>query len=181
MPPQPGDYAKVSPYDSDVTWGQLFGRDTPPPPAPPQAPVIDAKLEADIKEWQQLKEWLTTGKAKEMELRQSIAARMFNNVRQPNGTFPEGTTHGEVETPGARWHGTLGGKLDRQVLEELVIPTLAEAQLTPEEQKALVKMNPVLSVKAYKALPEAKRLIVDKMLVIKQGAITLEINQLPKL
>ena len=138
------------------------------------------QLDKDIKEWQALKEWMTTAKEREMFLRKSIADRMFDSIKLPTGAFPEGTNNLRVEGGSSNYFGKLGSQWTRDVLEELVEPTLAEAALTIEQRKELIKMNPKLSVKAYKALPPDKQRIIDKMISIKQGTITLDVVPIPK-
>jgi hypothetical protein len=133
---------------------------------PDLAPYID--------EWNNLKAWLATGKEREMVLRTYIAARLF--TKEPNGCFKEGTS--KATTDGYR--AKLDAKIYRDIMEELLIPTLTEANLTAEEQKGLIKGKPELSIAAYKKLPPDKRAIIDKMLVVKPGAITLEVDPLPK-
>lgn len=147
----------------------------PPPPKP-----VDLQLDKDVLEWQQLKDYIEKARAREKYLRETIAARMFDSIKQPNGAFKEGTSHTIATGLTARYGAKLGSTWKREVLEEMVVPTLTKAQLTPEEQAGLVKMNPVLSVTAYRLLPEAKRKIVDEMLVVKQGNVTLEISTLVK-
>lgn len=138
--------------------------------------MTTAALQCLIDEWKQLKAWLVTGRAREAGLRTQIAAELFNNVKQPNGTYPEGVSRAEIQTPHGTQGASLKSKVNRDILEELLIPTLAEAKLTPEEAKGLIRGKPELGLKAYKALPEDKRKVIDKMLVLKQGAIELEIE-----
>lgn len=137
-------------------------------------------LDANVAEWTLLKEWLVKGKAREAELRAIIAEQMFNTIKLPTGAFPEGTNSLVVAGSVSNYSGKLGSTWKREVIEELVLPTLAEAQLTPDEQKGLLKLKPELSVKAYRALPEDKRAIIDKMIDLKQGSISLEVTPLPK-
>lgn len=134
------------------------------------------RLDADIAEWTQLKTWMATAKERESYLRGTIASRVFDSHKLPTGAFPEGTTNTSV----GPYRAKLGSTWKRDVLEELLVPTLTEAALTPAEQKDLIKMNPVLSVTAYRKLPEEKRKIVDKMLVTKPGSITLDVVTVPQ-
>jgi hypothetical protein len=151
----------------------------PPPPPPPQ-PNPAKQLQQDVAKWQQLKTWLASAKEQESALRQSIANRVFAGVKLPTGAFPEGTVHNVAEGETANFKMKLETKWSRDILEELITPTLNEAGLSAEERDKLVKRKPELSVKAYKALSPAQRAVVDKMLITKQGAITLEVIELPK-
>lgn len=138
------------------------------------APVDEPVLGPYIEEWNNLKAWLVKGKVREMELRTYIAARMF--AKEPNGHFKEGTSN----TAAAGFKAKLEAKLIRTILEELMIPTLTEANLTAEEAKGLIRGKPELGIAAYKALPEEKRAIIDKMIAVKPGTIDLELAPLPK-
>lgn len=138
------------------------------------------QLDANIAEWTLLKEWLTKGKAREAELRTIIAAQSFHSIKLPTGAYPEGTSNITVAGDSSNYRCKLGSTWKREVIEELVIPTLTEAQLTPDEQKGLIKMKPTLSVTVYRALSEDKRAVIDKMIDLKQGSITLDVNTLPK-
>lgn len=134
--------------------------------------MTQPELDAAVAEWNAVKAWLSTAKLREIELRRIIASEMFGNLKMPNGCFPEGTTH---QIYGG-YRGKLVAKLNRDILEELLIPTLAQAQLTPDEAKGLIRGKPELGLTAYKALPPAKRAIIDNMLVVKPGAIELEVE-----
>lgn len=138
------------------------------------------QLEKDIAEWTALKTWLATGKARELELRNSIAARIFADMKQPNGYFPEGARTSTYSGYVMNYKSKLDAKLHREILEEMMVPTLNEAQLTADESKGLIRGKPELGLKAYRALPEAKQKIIDKMIVVKPGQITLEVDPLPK-
>jgi hypothetical protein len=138
------------------------------------------QLDKDIAEWKQLQEWMATAKERELWLRKSIADRAFNSIKLPTGAFPEGTTNHTFGTGLNNYKGKLGSQWVREVLEELIVPTLTEAALTIEQQGELIKMNPKLSVTAYRALPADKQRIIDKMINLKQGSITLEIQPLLK-
>lgn len=145
----------------------------PPPPKP-----VDPQLDKDVAEWQQLKEWMDKAKTREKYLRETIAARMFDSIKLPTGAYPEGTNHTIASGLTGRYGAKLGSTWKRDVLEEMVVLTLTKAALTPAEQAGLIKMNPVLSVTAYRALPPHKKLIIDEMLVVKQGSITLDVSTL---
>lgn len=147
---------------------------------PPTPKSADTQLDTDVAEWQQLKEWQEKAKAREKFLRESIASRMFNSIKLPTGAFPEGTSHVIADGVATRYGAKLSSTWKREVLEEMVVTTLTKAQLTLEEQAGLLKMNPVLSVAAYRTLPKEKQLIIDEMLVVKQGSITLNISTLAK-
>lgn len=138
------------------------------------------QLEQDVAAWQQLKVWLADAKDREKVLRDSIAARMFASIKQPNGAFKEGTTNLAIPGNAGIYNAKLNSKLNRTILEELLVPTLAEAALTAEEAKGLIRGKPELGLVAYKNLPEEKRRIIDKMLSVKQGAIELDITTVPK-
>ncbi len=137
-------------------------------------------LERDIAEWTQLKDWLAIAKEREMFLRKEIADRIFSDIKPQPGVFPEGTSHGVGIGAVANWKADLVSKWQRDLLVEMITPTWAEAALTPAEADGLIKYTPELGIRAYKKLPPAKRLIVDKMIVTKQANITLEVTQLPK-
>ena len=138
------------------------------------------QLDIDVKEWMSLKAWLDKGKEREMELRKSIADRVLGDTKLPNGAFPEGTRKGTGVGEEQQYRVILTTQWKRDVLDEMIAPTWAEAQLTADEAKDLLKYKPEISVRAYRKLPEAKQLIVDKMLNCKQGSITLEIIPIPK-
>lgn len=144
----------------------------------PKSPAKE--LDDDITKWKTLREWLERAKAEESNLRQSIAERMFGTMKLATGAFPEGTVHNIAEGEQYNYKGKLETKWNRSLLEELITPTIAEAELDAEVAAQLIKQEPTLSVKAYKALAPDKRRIVDKMIITKQGAITLEIIPLPK-
>lgn len=133
-------------------------------------------LEQSIKEWQQLKDWISTAKEREMLLRTSIVTRLFG--------APDANTEGvrKIAKEGEKvnYLANITFKLHRTVLEEMIIPTWAEAKLTSQEAEGLVKYKPELSVSVYKKLPPAKRLIIDKMIVAKPGAPDLQVDILPK-
>ena len=135
------------------------------------------QLQALIAEWQAIGPWIAKAKAREKELRTLIAAAVFDGIKQPNGCYPEGTNKA-VSITGALC--TLGSKVNREILVEVMTTTLAEAQLTVEESAGLIRGKPELGLTAYRKLPEAKRLIIDKMIVVSPGAITLDVSQLPK-
>lgn len=139
---------------------------------------LQEQLDADIDEWTKLKDWLAIAKAREAELRAKIAAAMFEKL--PNGTFPEGTSTKLVAGSASNYSGKLSAKLIRDIQEELLIPTLTEANLTPDEAKGLIRGKPELGLVAYRNLPESKRTIIDRMLVVKPGSITLEVIPVPK-
>jgi hypothetical protein len=144
-------------------------------------PEEQAKLQFqnDVKEWQALVAWIAEAKKREKALRESLANRGFHSIKLPNGCIPEGTQRLTVAGIDTNFELTAKSKLNYTILEELMIPTLAEANLTPDESKGLIRGKPELGLRAYKALPEEKRKIVDKMLVIKPGALELDILQIP--
>lgn len=139
------------------------------------------QLDADIAEWLKLQEWMAVGKEREMNLRKSIAERAMGSTKLANGAFPEGTQKGSVEgADGQRYAVKLTTKWSRDVLPEMISSVWAQAQLTADEAKDLLKYKPEISVRAYKALPEAKKVIIDQMITCKQGSIALEVIPLPK-
>jgi hypothetical protein len=152
----------------------------PPPPKPAPTPDAASALEKDIKEWTAMRNWMALAKEKEAKLRQSIADRIFGTMRLPTGAFPEGTVHTMAEGSTYNYKATLETKWNRTLLEELITVTMQEAGLTLEEQSELLRRKYELGVKAYKELPADKRAVVDKMVVTKQGAITLELTAFPK-
>lgn len=135
-------------------------------------------LDAYIQEWRNLVAWLATGKAREKELREYIASQAF--PKEANGCFTAGTQNTTVTAGGSNFRAKLSAKNNYTVLEEMIAPVWAEAQLTTEEATGLIRYKPELGMKAYKALPDAKRAIVDKMLSVKPGSIELEVNPLPQ-
>lgn len=127
-------------------------------------------MKEKIAEWTQIKHWLEKAKAQEMTLRQEIAAGLF--PKEANGAFAEGTQKIEAEGFKAK----LTAKMNRTILEEVEAATLAELGA---EGMDLIRRKPELSVSAYKKLSDEKRAIADKMLLVKPGAIELEIIPIP--
>lgn len=119
-----------------------------------------------IAKWNSIKEWLSTAKTEEAELRQSIAADLFD--KQADGTFKEGTQNLESDIGKIK----LTSKLNRKILEEMEDVTLKQL---PEIRAMLVKRKPELVVSVYKKLTDEQRAIVDHMLLITPGSIELEI------
>ena len=148
-----------------------------PPPPPPAVTT----LEQDISAWQVVKDRLAADKVLEMKLRTTVAARAFDSFKLPNGCFPDGTTNTVIQGTGGDYKAKLKASTTYTILEEVMETTIAEAQLTPAELTGLVRRaKPELGLTAYKALSDAKRAIVDKMLLSKQGAVELTVEPLPK-
>ncbi len=133
---------------------------------------MNEQFQSELTEWRQITEWLDNAKKREAVLRVSLAKQLLPKAILPDGSFPEGTTNETVGNLKVK----VVGKLNRTVLEELEAATMAEADLG-EEYAGLIRRKPELAVGVYKRLPMAKRLIVDRMLLIKPATITLEISE----
>lgn len=151
-----------------------------PPPPPPPAPNPADVLRAAILNWKRAKEMLAAAKSSESQFRGWLAQYLFATNRQPNGAFPEGTTKTSLDIGNEMVNGKVVQKIKREIEEALMAPTLAEAQLTPEQGMGLIKVSYEISVSKLKELPPDKRAIVEKMLVIKPASIELEIELVPK-
>lgn len=121
---------------------------------------------AKIQEWNQIKDWLTTAKVKESELRTSIADDLFQ--REANGAFKEGTQNLETELGKVK----LSAKFNRKILEEMEDVTLKQLG---DVGAMLVKRKPELVVSVYKKLSDEQKAIADGMLLVTPGSIELEI------
>lgn len=159
---------------------QISPMSTPPPPPPPAPPTKEQILAAEVPKWLQLKQWLSTAKVQESALRKRLADLFFSDQKQNNGHLPAGTLTALAETDISSLQAKVSQKYTYEVDESSMCAVLTEAQLTPAEAEGLIRVKYELSLKVYKALPEAKRAIVDKMIVVKPGSIELEINLVPK-
>lgn len=134
------------------------------------------RLEKDIKEWETLKLWIETAKAKEMTLRKSIADRAFASKRLANGFLPEGTNRTTLQVGGGEYEAKMVQKLNRTVLSEMVGPTMTELVALNPLAADLIKTEYTVSVSTYKKLTTEQQAIADRMLVVKPGTVTLELN-----
>ncbi len=128
-------------------------------------PALSAELKAKIAEWNQIKQWLATGSAREMELRKELALQF---VPKPH----EGTNNVQGLGFAVKVGHTVSRKLDEAALDS-VMPQLSE-QLRVVGN--LILYTPKFNMAVYRTMDAADRKIFDQALTIKEdGAPTLEI------
>jgi len=138
----------------------------------------EEQLEADIKEWKALGDWMAQAKEREAYLRKTIAERCFTWTA--TGAFKSGVSNAVQPGTSNNYGLRLNAQNKISICEELMAATLEEADLAPEQSAGLIKTEHKLSLTVYKKLPDAKRAIVDKMLVEKPGSIQLDVSLLSK-
>lgn len=140
-------------------------------------PIPPAQLKLWIEEREKIQQWMETAKKRELELRGLIASAIF--TKEANGYFHEGTSNVRSLVDGAVYNAHLKQPYKREIMVELMAPTLTEANLPPETVSKLIKTSYELSVKEYRALPAEKQTVVDKMIKLTAGAPQLELEHLP--
>ena len=126
---------------------------------------LNSKIAANdiLSAWRQAKEVLDTAKALEMKLRKELVAKSFAESKTGKNSV-------DVE----------GGKLvytkaySTSIDEELFDVVARECEKHFINVGSLVKVSHSLDAKAYKALTPEDKAVIDKMLVVKEKAPTLE-------
>lgn len=134
------------------------------PVALPSVPNVPA-TQKDIERWYVVAEQMTKLKEEEMTLRKKIFGTYFQTPEEGVNILPM--------TDGFVMKGTY--KIDRKIVEEAYKTLLLDFQKAGLPLEDLVKMEPKLSVSAYKKLDAKQQKLFDKALEIKPGAPTLEI------
>ena len=115
-----------------------------------------------LEEWAGLKKTLASVKAREMDMRKSIAAFVLGNKKK-------GVAKTNIENYLVKATGVLNGKIDDAALR-VIWPELSA------EEKDAVKFKPELKMKQYNALPKNSKL--RTAVTFKPGAPGLEITPL---
>lgn len=129
-----------------------------------QLPALSPEVKTKIAEWNQIREWMAKGKAREMELRRELVSLFVPNPK-------EGTNH----VQGQGFAVTIGHKVSRELDEaalDAVMPQL------PEHLRVvgtLISYRPKFDLKVYRSMSDDERKIFDQALTIKEGAPELEI------
>ncbi len=113
--------------------------------------------------WRQAKEVLDSGKNLEMRLRKELVDKSFTDSKTGKNT---------VDVDGGKLVYTKG--YSTSVDEELFAIVAAECEKHFIAVGSLVKVSHSLNAKNYKALSNEDKAIVDKMLIVKEKAPTLE-------
>lgn len=138
--------------------------------------------------WSQAKAALDDAKLRERDLRDKFFRLGFLDKLDPvTGVLPEGTTKSQLDGTQFVYKLTAKQPYERKVLEESIAPTKAELlalteadAITDTAVDALVRRKPELDKKAYNALTDAQRAIVDKMLETKPGSLAIEVQPVPR-
>ncbi|MBD4204906.1 hypothetical protein GUH47_02630 [Xanthomonas citri pv. citri] len=127
-------------------------------------------------EWMQLSETLSTGKAREIILRNELIAMIY-----PKGNIPKGTNSHML---GEGWVVKVAGKENAKVDETLVADTraLIEAKVKAGEVLAfdldeVIKYKPELSVSAWNSLTAEQQHLVRNCVTFTPGQAGLEITK----
>lgn len=126
---------------------------------------------AKILRWSILKVEMAKLKAEESELRKLFLGHYFSKAKE------EGTTREQLPD-GYALKAEFG--LDRKI-DETVLPGVL-ARISEASRADLIKYEPKLNLKAYRALSKEDRLIMDEALIIKPSStqLTLEEPKEPK-
>lgn len=126
-------------------------------------------LEAKIKEWREIVEWLTPAKDREMELRKEIASTLFHKPEEGTNRLKAGA-----------FEFVLTSKINRTLDEAALDSVMAELpEDSPYRQVGvLIRYKPALVLDGYRAMPEDQKLIFAQALTEEAGAPGLIINDL---
>lgn len=122
----------------------------------------------DLVEWEKLHNQLALLKAKEMDLRKRIYAHYFPAPKE--GTNNHSLAEGYLLKAQR--------KIDRKVNQEDLLALASEGGPFLQagiDANSLIRWVPELEIKAYRALPDDKRIIFEQCLTIKDGSPQLDI------
>lgn len=132
------------------------------------APAIPAVLKPSLDEWRSLTEWMEKAKAREMELRKTLAEVFFPHpVEGVNRIITEDG-----------FEFTLTHKINRSIDEAALAPVMAELpENSPFRQPGvLISWKPVLVLGGLRVMPDEERRIFSQAMTETPGAPSLEVE-----
>lgn len=131
------------------------------------ASAFDPQTLADIKEWQELAQWMATAKPRELELREKLAKHFFANPEE-----------GVNRLEGNGYEIALDYKINRTIDEASLEETIKQLPQDFQYDGVLITYKPALCLKGFRLLEAQPQLLktFQQTLIEKPGAPALHIN-----